>query len=89
MYLAPLSAVYRLIHSVKNVWKMKIPILSMVDDALLVSECGYKSAMLNTFINTKTNIKKLQYGTAKCFKMHVGKKCIEEVCPDLFIDGWK
>ena len=68
---------------------VKIPILSMVDDALLVSECGYKSAMLNTFINTKTNIKKLQYGTAKCFKMHVGGKCIEEVCPDLSIDGWK
>ena len=68
---------------------VKIPILSMVDDALLVSECGYKSAILNTFINTKTNMKKLQYGTAKCFKMHVGGKCIEEVCPDLFIDGWK
>ena len=69
---------------------VKIPILSMVDDALLVSECGYKSAMLNTFINTKTNIKKLQYGTAKCFKMHLVGKCIEEVCPDLlFFYGWK
>ena len=68
---------------------MKIPILSMVDDALLVSECGYKTSMLNSFINTKTSMKKLQYGTAKCFKMHVGKKCIEEVCPELYIDGWK
>ena len=51
---------------------VKIPILSMVDDALLVSECGYKTSMLNAFINTKTSMKKLQYGTAKCFKMHVG-----------------
>ena len=31
---------------------VKIPILSMVDDALAVSECGYKSSMLNTFIGT-------------------------------------
>ena len=74
-----------------NVYKnsVKIPILSMVDDALAVSECGYKSSMLNTFLNTKTNIKKLQYGTSKCFKMHVGKTHIPEVCPDLAIDGWK
>ena len=53
---------------------VKIPILSMVDDALLVSECGYKISMLNAFINTKTSMKKLQFGTAKCFKMHVGKQ---------------
>ena len=34
-------------------------------------------------------MKKLQYGTSKCFKMHVGRTCIPEVCPDLVIDGWK
>ena len=45
--------------------------------------------MMNAFINTKTNMKKLQYGTSKCFKMHVGRTCIPEVCPDLVIDGWK
>ena len=68
---------------------VKIPILSMVDDALAVTECGYKSSMMNSYLNTKTNIKKLQYGTTKCFKMHVGKTCIPEVCPELFIDDWK
>ena len=68
---------------------VKIPILSMVDDALAISECGYKASMMNAFINTKTNIKKLQYGTTKCFKMHVGKSWIPEVCPELVIDGWK
>ena len=34
-------------------------------------------------------MKKLQYGTTKCFKMHVGRTHIPEVCPDLVIDGWK
>jgi hypothetical protein len=61
----------------------------MVDDALAIIECGYKSSMMNAFINTKTSIKKLQYGVDKCFKMHVGKTCIEEICPDLHVDGWK
>ena len=68
---------------------VEVPILSMVDDALAVSECGYKSSMMNAFINTKTNMKKLQYGTTKCFKIHVGRTHIPEVCPDLVIDGWK
>ena len=45
--------------------------------------------MMNAFINTKTNMKKLQYGTSKCFKMHVGRTCSSEICPDIFIDGWQ
>ena len=69
--------------------EVPVPILTMVDDALAITECGYKSSMMNAFINTKTSIKKLQYGVDKCFKMHVGKTCIEEICPDLHVDGWK
>jgi hypothetical protein len=69
--------------------EVAVPILTMVDDALAVSECGYKTNMLNSFINTKTNMKKLQYGVKKCFKMHVGKTCVKEICPDLYVDGWK
>ena len=69
--------------------KVKIPILAMVDDTLAVSECGYKSSMVNAFMNTKTNIKKLQFGIEKCFKMHVGRVCQEEICPELVVDGWK
>ena len=68
---------------------VQVPILTMVDDALAVTECGYKTKMMNAFINTKTNLKKLQYGIKKCFKMHVGKSCVKEICPDLFVDGWK
>ena len=69
--------------------EVKVPALAMVDDLLIVSECGYKASMVNSFINTKTNLKKLQFGTNKCHKMHVGKQKIEEICPDLFVDGWK
>ena len=53
---------------------VKIPVLSMVDDIMAVSECGFKSCMMNSYLNTKTNMKKLQYGVTKCFKMHVGRK---------------
>ena len=40
---------------------VKVPILSMVDDIMAVSECGFKSCMMNTYLNIKTNMKKLQY----------------------------
>ena len=67
---------------------MKVPALAMVDDLLIVSECGYKDSMVYSFINTKTNLKKLQFSTNKCNKMHAGKRKTEEACP-LFVDGWK
>ena len=38
---------------------LDIPPLGMVDDLLCISECGYKTSMLNSFINHKTNSKKL------------------------------
>ena len=69
--------------------EVPIPLLTMVDDALAVTECGNKAIMMNAFLNTKTNIKKLQYGVNKCYKMHVGKTCIDEICPDLYVDGWR
>ena len=34
-------------------------------------------------------MKKLQFGTSKCFKLHVGKTVDETLCRDLFVDGWK
>ena len=64
-------------------YKQEVPVppLAMVDDLLIISECGFKSTMANSYINSKSNFKKLQFGTDKCHKMHVGKK-IEEVCPE-------
>ena len=44
---------------------------------------------MNAYLNTKTNVKKLQYGVEKCYKMHVGRYCHTEICPDLHVDGWK
>ena len=69
--------------------KVKIPILAMVDDTLAVSECGFKSSMVNAFINTKTNLKKLQFGIEKCFKMHIGEESHDGICPELKVDGWE
>ena len=69
--------------------EVPVPILTMVDDALAITECGYKASMMNSYLNTKTSIKKLQYGVEKCFKMHVGRKYNQEICPDLYVNGWK
>ena len=60
-----------------------IPPLAMVDDLLSISECGLESVKINAFLNSKTNIKKLQFGGDKC----LGKK--KYLCPDLFVDDWK
>ena len=76
-----------LVHLYKQ--EVQIPPLAMIDDLLIVSECGYRTTMANSFINAKSNLKKLQLGTDKCHKMHVGKKRIDEVCPDVFVDGLK
>ena len=69
--------------------EVEIPPLGMVDDLICISECGYKTTMLNSFINFKTNEKKLQFGIDKCKKMHIGKYCQEYKCQKLNIDCWK
>ena len=66
---------------------VNIPPLSMVDDVLAIAECGVDSVAVNSFLNTKTNQKKLQYGVGKCHVMHVGKP--QNCCPDLRIDNWR
>ena len=67
--------------------KFLFPPLAMIDDVLAVSECGVESVELNSYHNTQTNLKKLQYGAKKCHAMHVGVP--KNHCPDLFIDSWK
>ena len=66
---------------------VKIPPLAMVDDIVAVAECGFKTVDMNTYLNTKTNLKKLQFGAKKCVKMHIG--CRKTYCPQLYIDQWK
>ena len=45
--------------------------------------------MLNSFVNYKASSKKLQFGTEKCKKNHIGKNTVTHKCGPLFIDGWK
>ena len=60
----------------------------MVDDLFTISTCGYKTTMMNEFINTKTGLKKLQFGASKCIKLHVGKTCNETLCSNLSVGAW-
>ena len=69
--------------------EVEIPPLTMVDDVLLVAECGYKSVMANSYMNCQTISKKLQFGAEKCKKLHVGKYQDKYKCPTLCVDNWK
>ena len=66
---------------------VNVPILSMVDDKLAISQCGQESLSLNTHINTHIELKKLKFhtpdfrGKTKCHKMHVGPPNM--CCPNL------
>ena len=66
-----------------------IPPLGMVDDLLTISECGYNTNLLNEYINFKTGTKKLQFGTSKCIKMHIGKENSDILCTDVHVGEWK
>ena len=65
--------------------KVEIPSLGMMDDILPISESGYKTARLNSYINAKIAIKKLQLGPKMCFVLHTGK---EHENIELLVDGW-
>ena len=58
-------------------------------DVLCVSECGFKTAMINSYLNCKTNSKKLQFGINKCKKIHIGKQHEDYKCQPLFVDKWE
>ena len=40
-------------------------------------------------LKRKTNSKKLQFGTSKCKKIHVGKYCEQFKCQELSVDSWE
>ena len=69
--------------------EVEIPPLAMVDDILAISECGFKSTMINAFLNCKTSSKKLQFGAQKCRKMHIGKQREEFKCHPIYVESWK
>ena len=69
--------------------EVEIPPLGMVDDLICVSECGFQTSMINSFIKFKTDSKKLQFGVSKCKKMHIGKYCEDFKCQNLMVDSWE
>lgn len=75
----------------ENVFKYKeclpIPILEMVDDLLTISECGSKSVIMNSKVNTHIEMKKLTFSETKCHHIHVGRA--SNCCPNLKVHGVK
>ena len=66
--------------------KIPIPVLGMVDDQIAVAKCGLDSVMSSVQINSHSNIKRLQFGENKCFKLHIGTN--KDVCSENVIDTW-
>ena len=66
-----------------------VPLLGMVDDILAISESGYKTSRLNSFINAQTAVKRLQFGPDKCHAMHIGKHIPNHKKINLYVDGWQ
>ena len=67
--------------------KVSIPVLGMVDDQMGVAKCGLDSVLSSVHINSLTNIKRLQFGENKCFKLHIGDN--KDVCSENIIDTWE
>ena len=53
----------------------------MIDDILAFAICGNDSLKVNTFINSKIQMKKFWFGKTKCHKIHLGDESI--TCPQL------
>ena len=58
-----------------------IPVLTFVDDALSITECGPDSVKMNAYVQSKMDTKKLKLGVKKCKKMHIGRD--DWTCPSL------
>ena len=86
-YIGKVAVSTRNIYMYKN--KVEIPPLMMQDDTLAVSTCGFKTAKLNSLINTQTKIMGLQFGKDKCVRMHIGKYHNPLICSDTEVETWK
>ena len=53
--------------------KVEIPPLAMQDDTLGISECGLKTRAMNAFLNFRTKMMNLQFGSDICVRMHIKK----------------
>ena len=54
--------------------KVRITPLALIDDVASISRCGIESVKMNSYLNAKTNLKRLQYGEDSVINfMLVGK----------------
>ena len=53
----------------------------MIDDVLCISECGSQSVQVNSYINSKFELKNLRLNHDKCHQIHVGEQNLK--CPPL------
>ena len=90
---APLKASFQLdtlgkecIETGEGLFKYKdcvnITPLIMIGDVLAISSCGNNSIRLNAIVQIKIKTKQLMFGTKKCLKLHIGRKCVA-TCPTL------
>ena len=79
------------VESTKILYKYKdcvsIPVLTFIDDAISVTECGPNSVKINGFIQSKVDTKRLELGELKCVKMHIGN--VKNVCPSLKVHKYE
>ena len=77
------------LHPYKYKEEVEIPALGVVDDIITISESGPKAAMMNSFINAKTALKKLHFGPDKCHVLHIGKDHKDFLKVPHYVEGWK
>ena len=64
-----------------------IPPLGMVDDLLTMNYCGTETVVSNTINNSFVESKRLELGSNKCHRIHVGK--FTDNCHDLKVHSEK
>ena len=70
--------------------KVPIPLLGQVDDLIGISDAGFRSEQLNSYVNVKAADKELQFGQDKCKTMLVSKVSPQIFLkPKLTVDTWE
>ena len=69
--------------------ELMINSLGLVDDIIGITEPGHKAHQMNVIMNVRSADKTLQFGSDKCKKMFVGKKCDTDMTGDLSVDEWR
>ena len=60
---------------------IKMSPLARQDDTLGIIECGVQKNVMNAFLNKRTSLINLQYGSNKYIKIHIGNN---NICGNLF-----